>query len=150
MLLQGDNAVAIAVAKAAAKVSESRYGCHACFWCLVRVSSLHAPPFPFIRSGLRNAKAAAAAAEAAAKAIDAIESGDAELAAEAALECQEAAMASNEFIQNEIQKTQDLKQRLVKLGVKVEVIKGGGTPIDVMDHLGKRSGYNSVVWRAGE
>ena len=95
-------------------------------------------------------KAAAAAAEAAAKAIDAIESGDAELAAEAALECQEAAMASNEFIQNEIQKTQDLKQRLVKLGVKVEVIKGGGTPIDVMEHLGKRSGYNSVVWRAGE
>ena len=59
-------------------------------------------------------------------------------------------MASNEFIQNEIQKTQDLKQRLVKLGVKVEVIKGGGTLIDVMEHLGKQSGYNSVVWRACE
>ncbi len=106
--------------------------------------------FHFFRSGLRNAKAAAAAAEAAEKAKDAIESGDAELAAEAALECQEAAMASNKFIQNEIQKTQDLRQRLVKLGVKVEVIKGGGNPIDVMEHLGRRSGYNSVVWRAGE
>ncbi|KAL3805738.1 hypothetical protein ACHAW5_003818 [Stephanodiscus triporus] len=96
------------------------------------------------------AKAAAAAAEAAAKAKAAIETGDAELAAEAALECQEAAMASNKFIQNELQKTQDLKKRLVKLGVKVEIIKGGGNPVDVMEHLGKRSGYNSVVWRAGE
>jgi len=70
------------------------------------------------------------------------------MAAEAALECQKAAMASNEFIQKEIQKTQDLKQRLIKLGVKVEVLKGS-KPIDVMDHLGKRSGYHSVVWRAG-
>ena len=93
-------------------------------------------------------KAAAAAAEASAKAKAAIETGDAELAAEAALECQEAAMASNEFIQKEIQKTQDLKQRLMNLGVKVEVIKGS-QPIDVMKHLGKRSGYSSVVWRAG-
>ena len=57
-------------------------------------------------------------------------------------------MASNEFIQKEIQKTQDLKQRLMKLGVKVEVLKGS-QPIDVMKHLGKRSGYSSVVWRAG-
>mmetsp|Transcript_19826 Transcript_19826/g.34144 ORF Transcript_19826/g.34144 Transcript_19826/m.34144 type:complete len:765 (+) Transcript_19826:231-2525(+) len=94
------------------------------------------------------AKAAAAAAEASAKAKAAIETGDAELAAEAALECQQAAMASNDFIQKEIQKTQDLKQRLIKLGVKVEVLKGA-QPIDVMKHLGKRSGYNSVVWRAG-
>jgi hypothetical protein len=93
-------------------------------------------------------KAAAAAAEAAVKAKAAIETGDAELAAEAALQCQEAAMASNTFIQGEIQKTQQLKQRLVDLGVKVEVIKGSN-PIDVMEHLGKRSGYNLVVWRAG-
>ena len=93
-------------------------------------------------------KAAAAAAEASAKAKAAIETGDAELAAEAALECQEAAMASNEVIQKEIQKTQDYKQRLMNLGVKVEVIKGS-QPIDVMKHLGKRSGYSSVVWRAG-
>jgi hypothetical protein len=57
-------------------------------------------------------------------------------------------MASNKFIQGEIQKTQDLKQRLVNLGVKVEVIKGSN-PIDVMEHLGKRSGNNLVVWRAG-
>lgn len=93
-------------------------------------------------------KAAAAAAEASEKAKTAIETGDAELAAEAALQCQEAAMASNAFIQKEIQKTQDLKQRLMKLGVKVEVLKGS-QPIDVMKHLGKRSGFNSVVWRAG-
>ena len=78
-------------------------------------------------------KAAAAAAKAAEKAQAAIETGDAELAAEAALECQEAAMASNEFIQKEIQKTQDLKQRLTKLGIKVEVLKGS-QPIDVMTH----------------
>jgi len=94
------------------------------------------------------AKAAAAAAEASAKAKSALETGDAELAAEAALECQKAAMASNEFIQKEIQKTQDLKQRLIKLGARVEVLKGS-KPIDVMNHLGKRSGYHSVVWRAG-
>jgi len=118
---------------------------------VTRVFNVSFESQPYTRTAISFfSKAAAAAAEAAAKAIDAIESGDAELAAEAALECQEAAMASNEFTQNEIQKTQDLKQRLVKLGVKVEVIKDGGTPIDVMEHLGKRSGYNSVVWRAGE
>ena len=118
---------------------------------VTRVFNVSFESQPYTRAAISFfSKAAAAAVEAAAKAIDAIESGNAELAAEAALECQEAAMASNEFIQNEIQKTQDLKQRLVKLGVKVEVIKGGGTPIDVMEHLGKRSGYNSVVWRAGE
>ena len=93
-------------------------------------------------------KAAAAAAEASEKAKAAIETGDAELAAEAALECQRAAMASNDFIQREIQKTQDLKSKLTKLGVRVEVVKGA-QPIDVMEHLGKRSGYSSVVWRAG-
>ena len=118
---------------------------------VTRVFNVSFESQPYTRAAISFfSKATAAAAEAAAKAIDAIESGDAELAAEAALECQEAAMASNEFIQNEIQKTQDLKQLLVKIGVKVEVIKGGGTPIDVMEHLGKRSGYNSVVWRAGE
>ncbi|KAL7489383.1 hypothetical protein ACHAW6_014978 [Cyclotella cf. meneghiniana] len=111
LLRHGDNAMAVAVAKAAAK-------------------------------------AAAAAAEASEKAKAALETGDAELAAEAALECQKAAMASNDFIQKEIQKEQDLKTKLVNMGVKVEIIKGS-EPIDVMNHLGKRSGYNSVVWRAG-
>lgn len=43
---------------------------------------------------------------------------------------------------------QDLKLALSKLGVLVETIKGG-EPIDVMNHLGKRSGYKAVVWRAG-
>ena len=93
-------------------------------------------------------QAAAAAAEASAKASAALETGDAELAAEAALECQAAAMSSNDFIQKEIAKTQDLKHKLTKLGVRVEVLKGA-QPIDVMSHLGKRSGYSSVVWRAG-
>ncbi|KAL7510003.1 hypothetical protein ACHAXN_006948 [Cyclotella atomus] len=111
LLRHGDNAMAIAVAKAAAK-------------------------------------AAQAAAEASEKAKTALETGDAELAAEAALECQNAAMASNDFIQKEIQKEQDLKNKLLNMGVKVEVIKGS-EPIDVMNHLGKRSGYKSVVWRAG-
>ncbi|KAL7547615.1 hypothetical protein ACHAWF_010906 [Thalassiosira exigua] len=111
LLRHGDNAMAVAVAKAAAE-------------------------------------AAAAAAEASAKAQAAIETGDAELAAEAALECQRAAMASNEHIQREIQKTQALKRALTKVGVKVETLKGS-RPIDVMEHLGKRSGYASVVWRAG-
>ena len=64
------------------------------------------------------------------------------------MECQRAAMASNEFIQMEIHKEQDLKSKLLNMGVKVEVIKGS-EPIDVMTHLGKRSGYSSVVWRAG-
>jgi len=94
------------------------------------------------------ARAAAAAAVASQKAREAIETGDAELAAEAALECQQAAMASNEFIQKEIQTSQDLKHRLISMGVKVETIKGSD-PLDVMNHLGKRSGYKSVVWRAG-
>lgn len=111
LLRHGDNARAIAVAKAAAQAAQS-------------------------------------AAEASEKAKTALETGDAELAAEAALECQRAAMASNEFIQKEIQKEQDLKSKLLNMGVKVEVIKGS-EPIDVMNHLGKRSGYSSVVWRAG-
>jgi len=34
------------------------------------------------------------------------------------------------------------------MGTVVETLKGGD-PIDVMNFLGKRSGYNSVVWRAG-
>ena len=57
-------------------------------------------------------------------------------------------MASNDYIQKEIQKTQDLKQRLTQLGARVEIIKGS-KPLDVMKHVGKRSGYSSVVWRAG-
>jgi len=94
------------------------------------------------------AQAAESAAEASRLAQEAIESGNAERAAELALKCQDAALESNAFIRSEIQKTQDLKQRLVDLGVKVEMLKGS-KPIDVMNHLGRRSGYDSVVWRAG-
>ena len=94
------------------------------------------------------AAAAAKAAEAAEAAKDAIESGEAEEAAEAALECQEAALAITKVLQKEMQAFQDLKLRLINLGAKVEVIKGR-QPIDVMNHLGKRNGYNAVVWRAG-
>ena len=42
----------------------------------------------------------------------------------------------------------ELKQKLISLGAKVETLNGG-EPIDVMNHLGRRSGYSSVVWRAG-
>lgn len=94
------------------------------------------------------AQAAESAAEASRLAQEAIESGNAERAAELALKCQDAALKSNEFIRREIQKTQDLKQRLIDVGVRVEILKGS-KPIDVMNHLGRRSGYDSVVWRAG-
>lgn len=98
------------------------------------------------------ANAAAAAAEEAAKAAEiariALETGEAENAAEAALKCQEAALVATKVLQKEMQTSQDLRQRLINLGVKVEVIKGR-EPIHVMDHLGKRNGYNAVVWRAG-
>jgi len=94
------------------------------------------------------AEAAALAAEAAQRAKSAIESGDAEAAAEAAIMYQKAAVAATEVVQKEMRKTQDLKQKLTDMGVIVEVIKGG-EPIDVMNHLGKRNGYKAVVWRAG-
>lgn len=111
LLRHGDNAQAVAAAKAASEA----------------------------------AKAAAAAAE---EASQAILKGEAERAAEAALQCQEAALKATEFIQQEIQVTQGIKEKLIKMGVQVEVIKGR-EPVDVMNHLGKRSGCKSVVWRAG-
>lgn len=94
------------------------------------------------------AQAAIAASEAARRAGEAIATGEAELAAEAALECQQAAMAATEALQKEMQESQKLKKQLEDMGVKVEVIKGR-EPIDVMNHLGNRNGYKSVVWRAG-
>jgi pyrimidine deaminase RibD-like protein len=98
------------------------------------------------------AAAAAAAAEQAAQAAElakiAIESGEAEKAAEAALKCQEMALVATKELQKEMQSSQNLKQRLIDLGVKVEVIKGR-QPIDVMNHLGQRNGYHAVAWRAG-
>uniref|UniRef100_A0A7S0L010 CMP/dCMP-type deaminase domain-containing protein n=3 Tax=Asterionellopsis glacialis TaxID=33640 RepID=A0A7S0L010_9STRA len=99
------------------------------------------------------AKAAAIAAKAAAKAaqaaVDALESGDAAVAAEAAIECQDAAAASTEYIQKELTSLQELKKKLQDKGVVVETLPHGGGPIDVMNYLGKRNGYESVVWRAG-
>lgn len=98
------------------------------------------------------ADAAAAAAEAARlaamKAREAIDSGDAEMAAESAIEAQNAALAHAAFIQKEVQVVQDIKEQLAGLGVLVETIRGG-KPINVMNHLGERSGYQAVVWRAG-
>eukprot|EP00934_Nitzschia_sp_Nitz4_P006138 Nitzschia sp. Nitz4//scaffold240_size29840//7457//9650//NITZ4_008016-RA/size29840-augustus-gene-0.31-mRNA-1//-1//CDS//3329543744//6128//frame0 len=98
------------------------------------------------------ASAAAAAASAAAKAAiaaqEAIETGDAETAAQAAVEGQQAAAAASELAQKELMKTLELKQKLASLGTVVETLNGG-EPIDVMNHLGVRNGYNSVVWRAG-
>jgi len=94
------------------------------------------------------AQAAQMASDAAQRAKEAIASGDAENAAEAALECQQAAFEATAALQKEVQISQDLKSRIMNLGVKVEVIKGR-EPIDVMKHLGTKNGYKSVVWRAG-
>lgn len=94
------------------------------------------------------AAAAQAAAEAAEEAREAIDSCDSEIAAEAAIACQEAAMKQVEFLQNEVTEMQDLKDKFSKLGVELETVRGG-LPIDIMNHLGIRSGYKSVVWRAG-
>lgn len=94
------------------------------------------------------AVAARAAAEAAAAAAAAIESGDAARAGEAALECQNAATAAKEFIQKELAVTQVLRRQLEDRGVIVETLEGG-EPVDIMNHLGKRNGMYSVVWRAG-
>lgn len=98
------------------------------------------------------ARAAAVAAEAAAKFAqatkEAIETGEAESAAEAAMEYQSAALAAAEMIQKELLKTLERKQKLQSYGVVVETLNGRD-PLDVMKHLGKRNGYGSVVWRAG-
>jgi len=88
------------------------------------------------------------ASSAALRAKEAYESGDAELAAECAVECQQAALASMETIRQDVENMQNLRKSLTDLGVKVETIKGG-EPIDVMTHLGQRSGYESIVWHVG-
>jgi len=94
------------------------------------------------------AVAAAAAAKAAMATMMAIETGEAESGAEAAMEYQSAALAATEMIQKELSKTLERKQKLQNYGVIVETLNGRD-PIDVMTHLGKRNGYGSVVWRAG-
>jgi len=94
------------------------------------------------------AKAAEAAARAAAAALDAIETGEAESAAKAALEGQHAAIAASQLAQKELIRTLELKQKLQNMGAIVETLNGG-EPIDVMKHLGSHHGYKSVVWRAG-
>jgi hypothetical protein len=93
-------------------------------------------------------RAAEAAARAALAAVEAIETADAEQAAETAIECQQAAMAAAELTQQELMAVLALKQRLMDLGTVVETLSGS-EPLDVMNHLGRRSGYGSVVWRAG-
>lgn len=92
--------------------------------------------------------AAQQAAVAAAMAADAIESGDAARAAEAAIACRKSAQASAEFVLDELKVTTELRLELEAKGVVVETIDGG-EPIDVMKHLGQRNGLHSVVWRAG-
>lgn len=94
------------------------------------------------------ATAAKQASEAADLAKEAIESGEAEIAAEAALKCQETALAAVRELQKQMESSQNLRQRLIQLGAKVEVIRGR-EPIDVMNYLGKRNGYKAVAWRAG-
>jgi len=94
------------------------------------------------------AAAAAAAAYSAQRALQAVETGDAEAAAEEALRAQETAMEAARQVRTEAEHIQSLKQRLVDMGVVVETI-GVGKPIDVMQHIGERWGYEAVVWRAG-
>lgn len=95
------------------------------------------------------AAAAKAAANAALEAAAAIESGDAERAAQAALEFQKTAELSAFHMQKELLKNQELRRVLEEeYNVIVETIEGG-EPIDVMTHLGERNGMHSCVWRAG-
>lgn len=94
------------------------------------------------------ARAAAAAATAAEKALLVVETGEAAEEAELALKYQADAAVAAAFIQEELQAAQKLKRKLTKQGVVVDTLKGG-EPVDVMKHLGKRNGYQSVVWRAG-
>ena len=77
-----------------------------------------------------------------------METGDAAAAAEAAIELKRLALESTKLIQLELESMQSLKRRLEGLGVIVETIEGG-EPVDVMRHLGKRNGFQTVVWRAG-
>ena len=77
-----------------------------------------------------------------------VETGEAAEEAELALKYQADAAAATAFILEDLQAAQRLKRKLTKQGVVVETLKGG-EPVDVMKHLGKRNGYQSVVWRAG-
>lgn len=94
------------------------------------------------------ADAAASAAKAAKAAMEAIETGDAAEAAQAAIEFQEAALQQTKKIQKHLEAAQQLKTALTDLGVIVDTIEGG-EPSDVLNHLGKRSGIKTAVWRAG-
>ena len=71
-----------------------------------RVLLRHATNAQAISAAESASRAAEAAARAAKMAKDAIESGDSEAAAEAAMECQRAAMAATEFLQTELQAVQ--------------------------------------------
>jgi hypothetical protein len=99
-------------------------------------------------AAIEAADAAKAAAEVSQKALDALETGDAAAAAEAAIEFKSLAIQSTQTIQRELESMQSLQRKLEELGVVVETIEGG-EPVDVMRHLGKRNGIETVVWRAG-
>jgi len=94
------------------------------------------------------AVAAKMAADAAQRAAEAIELGEAADAAELALEAQKAAEKARDDVLGELSHTQEIKSKLQSMGVIIESIDGK-EPIDVMNHLGKRNGMQSVVWRAG-
>lgn len=94
------------------------------------------------------AAAAKVAADAAQRAAAAVEMGDAADAAEVALECQRLAEKSRDEVLKRLELTQSIKSKLEEMGVIVETLQGR-EPIDVMNHLGQRNGYHSVVWRAG-
>ena len=101
------------------------------------------------RTAAESAAAAAhAAANAAQRAAAAVEMGDAADAAEVALKCQKQAEESRDVILKQLELTQSIKTKLEEMGVVIETLQGK-EPIDVMNHLGQRNGYHSVVWRAG-
>jgi hypothetical protein len=94
------------------------------------------------------AVSAQAAADAARAAAEALETGDAARSAEAALQMERSAQEMARYVQSQLLALQELRSKLENLGVIVETIQGC-EPVDVMKHLGERSGYRIVVWRAG-
>mmetsp|Transcript_31612 Transcript_31612/g.48392 ORF Transcript_31612/g.48392 Transcript_31612/m.48392 type:complete len:347 (+) Transcript_31612:3-1043(+) len=94
------------------------------------------------------AQAAKAAADAAQAARLALEKGEAEKYTEAAISAKESANEATQFVQKELEKTQDIKKKLKDYGAIIDMVSGG-KPIEIMSHLGKTNGYETVVWRAG-
>lgn len=102
------------------------------------------------RSGLNTARTAAAA-EAATAAIESskpVKGVNRLKAARQEAEIIQKKLAELQLLKLQILKGQILKRSLEDKGVIVEAIEEG-EPVDVLKHLGKESGLQNVVWRAG-